>query len=457
MKEQFSVMLQSAVQAFQLVKHPIKIITHNDADGMSSAIILSKALRREGILFSLSCIKDLNEKTADEFANESYKTIFLADLGSGHLSLLKKHYSEKRLFIFDHHIPEETECPSNAIHVNPLLAGYEGNELNAAGVCYFFAKTLNEKNNDLSYLALIGAEGDHQLEHPSTLHNEMLNDALKTETINEPTRELFSSFSVQVDKLLVHSTNPFIPRVTGNAVGAIEFLKECDVPKEGSLWPKYQDLTEQHKKTIIEKICLRRALDENQEDLVKVNYLTTKEQRTLKELAEIFEACGRDNNAPRALGLYLQNKEDEKQALKCFQEHKRKMVQAIQWYIQNKNTHLKTESLFLVNAQENIPEETVRVIANMLEKADTFEQERFIVVMAKANSEQTKISIRFTGSLSETNINLQKVITQLTSLVGGTAGGHKNRAGGYIPTAREQEFVEHAKEMLAKLALEETV
>ena len=455
MKEEFNVMLQSAVQKFRLVNNPIKIITHNDADGISSAIILSEALRREGILFSLSCIKDLNEKTAEEFANESYKTIFLADLGSGHLSLLQKYCNEKNVFIFDHHIPEETE--HNHVHINPLLAGYEGREINAAGVCYFFAKTMSEENKDLSYLALIGAEGDHQLQNPSTLHNEILNDALSTETISEPTRELFSSFDVQVDKLLVTSTNPFIPRVTGNVVGAIEFLKECEVPKEGSLWPKYQDLTEQHKRTIIENICLRRALDENQEDLVKVTYLATKERRTLKELAEIFESCGRDNNAPRALGLYLQNKEDEKQALKCFQEYKRKMIQAIQWYLQNKNAHLKTESLFLVNAHEHLPAEMVRVIANMLEKADTFEQERFIVVMAKENSEQTKVSIRFTGDISETNICLQKIITQLTSFVDGKAGGHKNRAGGYIATAREQEFVEHAKEILAKLALEETV
>ena len=79
----------------------IKIISHLDADGISSAAIISKTLDREGIEHKVSITK-LN-KIADNIDN-SELTIF-TDLGSGQLPVLRE-VMEKDYIIIDHHIPQ---------------------------------------------------------------------------------------------------------------------------------------------------------------------------------------------------------------------------------------------------------------------------------------------------------------------------------------------------------------
>src|SRR3989344_4139550 len=94
-------------------KKPLKVISHYDTDGITSAAIFSRALERWGKSFSLQVVKGLEEEFIKSLP-EDHVLIFL-DLGSGSLNYLKNKKTE--LFIFDHHEIIQ-EIPSNVTIIN---------------------------------------------------------------------------------------------------------------------------------------------------------------------------------------------------------------------------------------------------------------------------------------------------------------------------------------------------
>jgi len=130
---------------------PIKVISHFDTDGITSAAIFSKALRRWQKNFSLKIVKGLEESFIESLP-ENHILIFL-DLASNSLPYLAKKNTE--IFIFDHHEITQ-EIPKNVRIINPMKIGSE--QICSAAICYLFAKTLSMQNKDLATLAVIGME-----------------------------------------------------------------------------------------------------------------------------------------------------------------------------------------------------------------------------------------------------------------------------------------------------------
>ena len=146
-------LIKDFANEFRKIDEPIRVISHLDADGLSSAAIISKALRRRGNDFSLSIVRQLDEDVIKELSLENYNYFLFADLGSGFLSLIDRHLNDRKTFILDHHIPENFN--SGAIHANPHLIGLGSDAVSGSGMAYFFAKELDESNKDLAYIAVI--------------------------------------------------------------------------------------------------------------------------------------------------------------------------------------------------------------------------------------------------------------------------------------------------------------
>src|SRR3989344_2755610 len=131
----------------------LKIISHFDSDGITSAAIFSKTLARWKRKFSLQIVKGLDEDLIEGLDDEDV-LIFL-DLASGNLDNLK--YKKTEIFIFDHHEIVQ-EIPENVFMVNPTMQNHE--KLSSAAICYLFAKELGSANKELASLAVLGMVGD---------------------------------------------------------------------------------------------------------------------------------------------------------------------------------------------------------------------------------------------------------------------------------------------------------
>ena len=83
-------------------------------------------------------------------------------------------------------------------------------------------------------------------------------------------------------------------------------------------------------------------------------------------------------------------------------------------------------------------------------------KEKFIISMAQLMDKTTKVSLRMCGR--NTGVDLKQIISDIIKdMPNCEAGGHANAAGALIPTDKEEEFIEKAKVILEKRAMEEIV
>src|SRR3989344_6029424 len=211
----------------------IKIISHFDTDGISSAAIFSRAMQKWKKNFSLEIVKGLEEAYIEKLP-EDHILIFL-DLASGSLPALGKKKTD--IFILDHH--EITSAiPDNVFMINPQM--HDKDKISGAGVCYLFAKTLSLENRSLSYLAVIGMVGDLLERDLSKTYDEILKDS---ETIIKKGILIYPS-TRPLDKALEFSSNPYIPGVSGNYSGCIELLKEANIERINGRYKSLYELSD---------------------------------------------------------------------------------------------------------------------------------------------------------------------------------------------------------------------
>ena len=108
--------IKYAIEKLEILsqKKPIKVISHYDADGITSAAIMARTLERWGKRFSLAIVKGLEE----DFINllpEDHILLFL-DLASNSLDYLKNKKTD--IFILDHHEIIQ-KVPENINIINP--------------------------------------------------------------------------------------------------------------------------------------------------------------------------------------------------------------------------------------------------------------------------------------------------------------------------------------------------
>src|SRR3989344_4770083 len=102
-------LIKNAVDEFKkLDNEVVRVVSHLDADGLTSASIMLQVLKREKKKFVLSIFKQLNENVLKELSLENYKVIIFTDLGSGYIKLINKYLKDKKIFIFDHHIQDDS-------------------------------------------------------------------------------------------------------------------------------------------------------------------------------------------------------------------------------------------------------------------------------------------------------------------------------------------------------------
>jgi single-stranded-DNA-specific exonuclease len=140
------------------------IVHHNDTDGIAAGAVLQKSLEREGYETENIPLERVHPSFLPRIHTADRKIIFYADLGSQAASWINDHRLDGTgIFILDHHPPFQSSFP-HLRQVNPESFGIDGDlQASAASVAFFWSRALREKNEDLAYLGVIGAIGDHQL------------------------------------------------------------------------------------------------------------------------------------------------------------------------------------------------------------------------------------------------------------------------------------------------------
>ncbi|MCD4666212.1 DHH family phosphoesterase [archaeon] len=444
--------LKNAVEEFIKVKDkPMKIVSHLDADGLSSAAILTKTLTRENVKFSLSVVKSLDEKKLKELSNEDYETFIFSDLGSGHLKLIKKFLNDKKIIILDHHIPENED--NNFIHVNLHLVDHEKAEnISGSGVCYLFAKELNKENIDLAHIAIIGALGDYQ--KFEDYNKEILDDAVDFGKIEiKKGLRMFGSQTRPLHKILQYSTDPYIPGITGSETAAISFLQEIGINiknGEGS-FRKLNDLRDEELKKLVTNMILKRIGSEDKpEDIFGNIYLLKDEPdgslvKDLREYATLLNSCGRLGKYSLGVGSLLENKKIRKEAEDLLQKYRLEIIKSLEWFHKNKDTFAEGKNYLIVNAGDSVKDTLIGTLISIISKSNLYENGKIMIGMAYTLDNNIKISVRVSGV--DENADVRDVLSK--TLDGKNYGGHKFAGGASIKMDDEETFINKLKEVLS--------
>lgn len=451
----------------------IRIISHIDADGISCACIMIKALTRSKRKFSLTFVSVLTEKIIASLAKEPYNYFVFCDMGTSHCGAIRKYMCGKNVFILDHHKPKykkKGEDPENIQHLNPELYGIDGTkETSAAGVAYFFAKEMSQMNKELAYIAVLGAIGDCQEDNGfSGLNDMILSDAKDSKKIIiEKGLRFFGRDNKPLYKLLKSGIDIYIPDVTDDQEKSVDFLESLNIPaKENGKWRKINDLSEEELNRLIEKILFVRKKNEKKEDIygniyrldIGAGKATCDFNSDLKELAMILNACGRLGKAYIGVGLLLGDKKSSLNAVYALKEYKKEIMNAMKWYEKNKssNSITREKGYIIINGRDNISFSVISPVSSLFSKTKIFPEGTFIIIMARTLDNETKISMRIAGNCPE-HVSLYAILESIIEKIGGEYGGHTNAAGALIDMKKEKDFIELAKCILSKKIIEEVV
>ncbi|MFA4960613.1 MAG: DHH family phosphoesterase [Candidatus Pacearchaeota archaeon] len=433
-----------ALEFLELSKNKtIRIISHYDTDGITSAAILIKTLVRLDKKFSIKIIKGLEEEIIKkELLRQPKELIIFSDLASGNL----EHFQNLRepIFILDHHEIKKEMLNDKIKILNPHLSDNpKDNECTGAGICYLFSRAISPKNRDLSKLAIISMIGDRQESELSKINQQIINDntdlTIKKGVVLYPaTRPL--------RRTLEYSTSPYIPGVTGNGIGVIEILRETGIPFEKTLL----ELNEAETSKLITAIMIRRANFREESilgNLFILKFFNTKED--VREISLLINSCSRLGYSDIAIYYCLENENAKSRALDIYTEYKQELVSGLR--AAEKMDKIKGDGFVILNAKNQIKDVIVGTICSMLSSSNTYKEGTILIGMAY-NEDKIKISARIVGregrNLKEI---LEKTVVEFKLQYPGTnaeVGGHHYAAGCSIEKEKEESFIETLKKNL---------
>jgi single-stranded-DNA-specific exonuclease len=139
----------------------VRLFHHNDADGLTSAAILTRALERKGRTTLRCALEKPYPAVLERIFDREGEVIVFADFAGRIAPLISVLNGGKNLvLILDHHVASPATDP-RVHNLDPDLYGLKGDiDISASVTCYLFAKRMDKSNEDLATLAALGAVGD---------------------------------------------------------------------------------------------------------------------------------------------------------------------------------------------------------------------------------------------------------------------------------------------------------
>lgn len=443
---------QRAAEVAEIIRKAdeVHIVTHIDADGITAGAIALETLHRLGKVYSIECVKQLDEMILHRVLRENHELVWFTDLGSG----ISNQYPEMQKVITDHH-----ECPPESdasYHFNPHFFGKDGSyELSGAGATYLVSKALNLKNRDLAGLAIVGAVGDLQDRRFCELRGmnaELIQDGRDAGVLQTLTDiRYFGKETRPLAKLLQYASDPLIPGVSGREDLCVSFLQGLKIRlKDGDTWRTWVDLGKDEKRTIISAI-LQMLLSKGfgyqvASRVLGESYILCKEKEgtelhEAKEFATLLNSTARYGQYEVGLqvcrgdrGKWLQ------EALNLLSGHRQNLVEGLQFARDEKiqkRTHIQ-----YFHAGDGIRDTIIGIVTNMMLNSEDVDKELPLIGFALTETGEVKVSARAVQSLVDRGLDLATALTRAAKELNGIGGGHNIAAGATIPKGKEEEFLQ---------------
>ncbi len=411
----------------------VYIISHFDTDGITSATIMIKTLKRLDRKFSVKILKTLEEQFVYDLPKD--KLILFLDLSSGSLNYIEKS-GLKDVFIIDHHEIIQ-KIPENVNIINPEL--YDKQKISSSGLTYLFCKEINPDVQKLAKLAILGMIGDMLEKNINKLSNDIINDA----EIKRKRGLLIYPSTRPLNRTLEFCSNPYIPGITGNTEGVIELLREIKLNPVNGKYKSLIELNKEEMERLITAIMVRNPKTRHREligDIFLIKLFNKLEDA--RELSAMVNACSRLGDTSLAIQLCMEIPKAKKKAEIIHVKYKQFIISGLKFVSETEK--INGNGFVIINAKSNIKDTMVGTIASILSNSSIYDEGTIIATMAHYE-DKIKISARNVGRNGR---NVREILNRVITEIEGEVGGHEFAAGCIIKKDKEQEFIALLKKNL---------
>ena len=433
----------------------ISVTTHLDCDGLTSGSIITKALIRAGVNCTVRTSKEFNKKIVESFKTDSRDFHIVTDLGGGFAKDLNEAVGDNWIVLDHHQISDEEKENQNVINAwNYGIDG--GSEICAGGMAYLASVALDEKNSDLSAIAVVSALGDRQdqgerksfvgknFEIANVAKEEGLVDIdLDLLLVGRETRPLADA--------LAFTSQPFIEGLTWNRDTCLSLLNSSGIQlKDEGRWRVPAELNEEEKRQVIEaitKFTSEKNSTEIASELIGYTYTFPREDklsflRDGREFSTMLNSCGRINRSGVGMAVCMGDRNKILREAETILTDYRKMIKEYMNILSNERWRIsESETCVMVNGEGIVPETMTGTISSLIAGSPK-NIGKIIILRTKGEENTIKFSSRKSFSC-KSDINLSELMRKGAEKFNGIGGGHNAAAGAKITKDKLDEFLNY--------------
>ena len=436
-------------------KKSISVTTHIDCDGLTSGSIITKALIRAGANCTVRTSKEFSKNVLESFKTDSRDFHVVTDLGGGFANELDKTLGDNWIVLDHHQISDEEKDNQNVI--NSWKYGIDGGvEICAGGMAYLASVALDERNTDLSAIAVVSALGDRQdqgerksfigknFEIANVAKEQGLVDIdLDLLLVGRETRPLVDA--------LAFTSQPFIEGLTWNRDTCLSLLNSSGINlKEEGRWRVPAELNEEEKRQVIEaitKFASGKNATEIMSELIGYTYTFPREDsrsflRDGREFATMLNSCGRINRSGVGMAVCMGDRNKILREAETILTDYRKMIREYMNILSNERWRIsESETCVMVNGEDIVPETMTGTISSLIAGSPK-NSGKIVILRTKAEENTIKFSSRKSFGC-KSDINLSEIMRDGAKRFDGIGGGHNAAAGAKITKDKLDDFLNY--------------
>ncbi len=431
-------------------KGEIRIVSHYDGDGISSAGILSRAVHRCGKKFHATMTNVLTDEDIKKM-DPGFELLILADMGSAQADRISERLLEtgSRGIILDHHNVIDRERPysiidgSGLIEINPRFHGIDGTSgCSGSTLAFMLALALDPGNEDMCIFSLAGSLADRQhVPQYSELNLGIRNLAVERDYLQSIKGMPFSGRSVL--EAILTSNDPFIKHISGNEESTKDLLSNLGIDPASRLEDLKVDEVKKLQSFVYVHLLKEGVSKDTIHELFREN-LFSKIYGNIQDLAYSIDTCGRRGEMGKGLRVVWGSMEAYEEALKDRFDQKR----TIQILL------LKTleDGLIVMDHIQwlTVEEDTLAGTIAGLSHNYLFDHDKPVLALSKGENGKVKVSSRGNRSLCKKGLDLGAVMREAGKVFGGGGGGHDVAAGGSFIGEKQTDYLKMCDKMVGE-------
>lgn len=440
------------IQAAAKSNQNILILCHHDADGLSSATLVSNHIVKNRGHCDVRASVEPNSADLENISKSGYDLVIFLDLGSATTSRIARALGERWIAI-THEEPgseEYSERISDSI-LNSSEFDFNGAcEASSSSICYYVTEKTRDSRS--AFLALVGALGD--LQDTGTkrslggLNARVLeDDAGSYKEINTLVDLLFYGREIlPVHEALACNAALFVHGLTGNKDSCLASLRSAGLElKFNGRWKTVPDFVEDEKRSLLEAIVPHLAgTTLTAGDLVGTVYISSTEDeysimRDARDLALLLNASGRLNKGGIGLSISLGwNSNFRPEAEQVLSNYRTELVRSVQTLMSNAERVVDRPS-YSIFVGDGIVRE--RMSGAVCEVLASLNRSRGKAVLVRTTTMQGEVEVSARLGRESPDFDLGKIMQDLAKETAGTGSGLPNRATLRFSMSKLQEFL----------------